>query len=132
VAQAPAPGGAQGSPLRDVFFDYDSSAVRAEARDTLMNNAQWLKANSDVAVTIEGHCDERGSSEYNLALGMRRAKAAEEVLVASGITPERINVVSYGKERPFVQGHDESAWRLNRRAHFVAGSAPGPRVSSSR
>ena len=120
------------TPLKDVFFNYDSAAVRADARDTLMTNAQWLKENRDVAVTIEGHCDERGSTEYNLALGHRRAKAAQEVLVATGIAPERITTVSYGKERPFVQGHDESAWRFNRRAHFVAGTAPGPRVSSAR
>ena len=125
-------GPVQESALRDAFFDYDSSAVRAGARDALLTNAQWLKANPDVPVTIEGHCDERGSTEYNLALGFRRARAAQEVLVAAGVAPERIAIISYGKERPFVQGHDESAWRWNRRAHFVAGSAPGPRISSAR
>ncbi len=127
-----APGSAQETALRDAFFDYDSSAVRAGARDALLTNAQWLTANPDVPVTIEGHCDERGSTEYNLALGFRRARAAQEVLVAAGVAPERIAIISYGKERPFVQGHDESAWRWNRRAHFVAGSTPGPRISSAR
>ncbi len=118
--------------LWPVFFDYDSSAVRPDGRDALVTNAQWLRANPDVGVTIEGHCDERGTAEYNLALGHRRAQAARHMLVAAGIATERITVVSYGKERPFVLGHDESAWRFNRRAHFVAGTAPGPQVSGLR
>ncbi len=125
-------GDVQETSLKDVFFNFDSSAVRPDGRDALVTNAQWLRANPDVAVTIEGHCDERGSAEYNLALGHRRAQAAANVLVAAGIAPQRITIVSYGKERPFVLGHDESAWRWNRRAHFAAGTAPGPRVSSLR
>jgi peptidoglycan-associated lipoprotein len=79
----------------------------------------WLKANPRAQVTVEGHCDERGTSEYNLGLGDRRAKAVREYLVAAGVDGGRIRTISYGKERPFVQGHDESAWRWNRRAHFV-------------
>ncbi len=132
---AAVPGGpllAQQTEPRDVFFDYDSSAVRPDGRDALLSNARWLLANPGVAVTIEGHADERGTSEYNLALGERRAKAARDVLVAAGVAPERISIISYGKERPFVIGHDESAWRWNRRAHFVAGPGPAPQVSSLR
>ncbi len=125
-------GPVQDTAPKDAYFDYDSSAVRADARDALLTNAQWLRANLDVAVTIEGHCDERGTTEYNLALGYRRAQAARDVLVAAGIAPERITLISYGKERPLVMGHDESAWRWNRRAHFVAGTGPGPQVSSLR
>jgi len=126
------PGGAPGvqeTPLRPALFDYDAATLRPDARDTLLTNAQWLKANPDVGVTIEGHADERGTSEYNLALGWRRARAAADFLVAAGIAPGRIRTISYGKERPFVLGHDESAWRWNRRAHFVAGPAAGPRIS---
>jgi peptidoglycan-associated lipoprotein len=118
--------------LKDAYFAYDSSAVRPDTRDTLLTNAQWLKANPDVAVTIEGHCDERGTAEYNLALGQRRAQAARDVLMAAGVEPGRICLISYGKERPAVMGHDEAAWRWNRRAHFAAGTAPGPQVSSAR
>jgi peptidoglycan-associated lipoprotein len=126
-SQAP---GVQETPLRPAFFDYDSATLRPDARDTLLTNAQWLKANPDVGVTIEGHADERGTSEYNLALGWRRARAAAEFPVAAGIAPGRIRTISYGKERPFVLGHDESAWRWNRRAHFVvAGPAGGPQLS---
>jgi len=132
LSSSAAPSAPRETALKDAYFDYDSSAVRADARDALLTNAQWLKANADVAVTIEGHCDERGTAEYNLALGQRRAQAARDVLVAAGIPPERIATISYGKERPFVLGHDESAWRWNRRAHFVAGTAPGPQVSSAR
>ncbi len=127
-----APGAVREAVLKDVFYDFDSSVVRPDGRDALLTNAQWLQANRDVAVTIEGHCDERGSAEYNLALGHRRAKAAADALVAAGIAPQRITILSYGKERPFVLGHDESAWRWNRRAHFMAGTAPGPQVSGLR
>jgi peptidoglycan-associated lipoprotein len=78
-----------------------------------------LKANPKAAFTIEGHCDERGTREYNLGLGQRRAKAAKDYLVSASIDAKRIKIISYGKERPFVSGHDESAWKWNRRAHFV-------------
>jgi peptidoglycan-associated lipoprotein len=106
--------------LKDIFFDFDQALLRDDSRKTLSDNAQWLRANPSAKVTIEGHCDERGSSEYNLALGERRARATREYLVAAGIAESRISTISYGKERPFVLGHDESAWQWNRRAHFLA------------
>ncbi len=121
AAPTPSPGGpaAKESPLKDIFFDFDKSLIRAEAKRSLGENVRWLKGNPKAAITIEGHCDERGTREYNLALGERRAKAARDYLVAAGIDAKRIKTISYGKERPFVPGHDESAWKWNRRAHFV-------------
>jgi len=103
----------------DIYFDYDQSLIRPDAKKTLDQNVEWLRANTQPNLIIEGHCDERGTQEYNLALGQRRAKAAQDYLVASGIDEKRIKTISYGKERPFVVGHDESAWQWNRRAHFV-------------
>jgi peptidoglycan-associated lipoprotein len=117
---AAAPGEAvKESPLQDVFFDFDRSLIRADARKALDENVRWLKANPSATIVIEGHCDERGTREYNLALGQRRARAARDYVVAAGIDAKRVKTISYGKERPFVLGHDESAWRWNRRAHFV-------------
>jgi len=107
------------SPLKPVFFEYDSDELSTEAQQALNENAGVLKKYATWAVTIEGHCDERGTAEYNLALGERRAIAARTYLVSLGIPAERVRVVSYGKEFPFEQGHDESAWSKNRRAHFV-------------
>lgn len=107
------------SPLKDIFFDFDKSSIRTDMKKSLAENVQWLKANPTASIVIEGHCDERGTGEYNLALGQRRAKSVTNNLVATGINAKRIKVVSYGKERPFAPGHDESAWKLNRRAHFV-------------
>ena len=112
-------GAGKESALKDAFFDYDKSSIRPDAKQSLDENARWLKANPNAALTIEGHCDERGTREYNLGLGQRRAKAAKDYLVSAGINPKRIKAISYGKERPFVPGHDESAWKWNRRAHFV-------------
>jgi peptidoglycan-associated lipoprotein len=106
--------------LTDAFFDFDEASLRADAKSALENNAKWMQANSGSNVIVEGHCDERGSVEYNLALGERRAKAAKEYLVSYGIAAGRITTISYGKERPFDPGHDENAWSQNRRAHFVA------------
>ncbi len=106
-------------PLRDIFFDYDKSAIRDDQRAALNENVAWLKANAGAKITIEGHADERGTNEYNLALGERRAKATRDYLVAAGVDAARIAIISYGEERPFVLGHDESAWKWNRRAHFV-------------
>jgi peptidoglycan-associated lipoprotein len=114
---------APGTPLKDIFFDFDKSDIRDDARANLSENLQWLRAHPSVALTIEGHCDERGTAEYNLALGERRAKAAKDFFLAGGVDPKRIATISYGKERPFVLGHDESAWKWNRRAHFVMGEA---------
>ena len=110
---------AKESPLKDIFFDFDKAEIRPDAKGLLTGDIAWLKAHLKAVITIEGHCDERGTSEYNLGLGERRAKATKDYLVASGIDGKRIATVSYGKERPFVLGHDESAWKWNRKAHFV-------------
>ncbi|MBI4380108.1 MAG: peptidoglycan-associated lipoprotein Pal [candidate division NC10 bacterium] len=105
--------------VADIFFDFDQSAIRDDSRKTLADNVLWLRTNPAAKVTIEGHSDERGSSEYNLALGERRARVTRDFLVAAGIEANRLNTISFGKERPFVLGHDESAWKWNRRAHFT-------------
>lgn len=107
------------SPLRPLFFELDSNEVSTAGQKVLQDNATVLKKYPNMQVTIEGHCDERGTAEYNLALGERRALAARNYLVSLGIPGDRINTVSYGKEFPFDAGHDESAWQNNRRAHFV-------------
>jgi len=108
-----------GAPLEDVFFDFDKTILRDDAKASLNRNVAWLKSNAGAKITMEGHADERGTNEYNLALGDRRAKAVQEYLVAAGIKADRVRTISYGEERPFVLGHDESAWRWNRRGHFV-------------
>ncbi len=105
--------------VRDAFFDLDKSEIRPDARDALTKDAEFLRSYQDVRISIEGHCDERGSTEYNLGLGQRRAEAAKNYLVSLGITANRIDTVSWGKERPFCTEHDETCWQQNRRAHFV-------------
>lgn len=115
-------GGAAASPLKDVYFEYDRYTVREDQKPTLAQNIAWLKSNPVVRVTIEGHCDERGTAEYNLGLGERRARAVKEFLMGAGIPADRLATISYGKERPQVLGHDENAWKWNRRVHF-AGTA---------
>jgi len=107
------------SPLKPVFYELDSSDLNAASQKVLDENAAVLKKYSTWAVTVEGHCDERGTAEYNLALGERRAIAARAYLVSLGIAADRMRTVSYGKEFPFDPGHDESAFAKNRRAHFV-------------
>lgn len=107
------------SSFQPVFFDYDSYTLRDDGRASLDANAKLLRDNSGARLVIEGHCDERGTAEYNQALGERRAQAARDYLVGAGISDSRIQVVSYGKERPFEPGHDEAAWAKNRRAHFT-------------
>ncbi len=107
------------SPMRPAFFEYDSAELSADARAALDANAAVLKKYPTWAVTIEGHCDERGTAEYNLALGERRAVAAQAYLTSLGIAADRLKTVSYGKEFPFDPGHDEAAYAKNRRAHFV-------------
>jgi peptidoglycan-associated lipoprotein len=107
------------SPLADVLFDYDSYALSEGAKATLEKHAVWLQSHRDVKVTVEGHCDERGTVEYNLALGDKRARAAHDYLVSLGVAADRLNAISLGKERPLDPGHDEAAWAKNRRAHFV-------------
>jgi len=107
------------SPLQDVFFDFDRSNIRSDGKPALNEDAGWLRVHKTAVITIEGHCDERGTSEYNMALGEHRARAAKDYLMAMGIDGTQVRTVSYGKERPFVSGHDESAWKQNRRDHFV-------------
>jgi peptidoglycan-associated lipoprotein len=107
------------SPMQVVYYGYDSAELSPEGRAALDANAAVLKKYPSWTVTIEGHCDERGTAEYNLALGERRAVAAQSYLVALGVPASRVKVVSYGKEFPFDPGHDEAAWARNRRAHFV-------------
>lgn len=105
--------------LRDAFFDFDEASLRDDAKAALDGDAKYLESHSGSNVVIEGHCDERGSVEYNLALGEKRARAAKDYLVAYGINASRMTTISYGKERPFDTGHTEEAWAQNRRAHFV-------------
>ncbi|MCG8608255.1 peptidoglycan-associated lipoprotein Pal, partial [bacterium] len=105
--------------LSTVFFEYDKAELTSEARGRLAENARQLQANPEVRILIEGHCDERGTVEYNLALGERRAQATRNYLINFGIRPDRIKVVSYGKERPVDHGHNAQAWAKNRRAEFV-------------
>jgi peptidoglycan-associated lipoprotein len=107
------------SPLRPIFFDYDRTDISAEAQRILDANADVLKKNATWVITVEGHCDERGTAEYNLALGERRAGSARTYLVSLGIAGDRIRTVSYGKEFPFDPAHTEEAWAKNRRGHFV-------------
>jgi peptidoglycan-associated lipoprotein len=107
------------SPLRPLFFELDSSDVSAAGQQVLQANAAVLKKYPTMQITIEGHCDERGTAEYNLALGERRALAAKNYLVSLGIPADKVKTVSYGKEFPFDAGHTDGAWANNRRAHFV-------------
>ena len=123
---APAPGTpprpsefSENSNLKDVFFDFDKYDIRADDAKILDGNAGWLKSNANNLVLIEGHCDERGTNEYNLALGERRAKATMNYLVSQGIQANRITIISYGKERPVCNEKSESCWQKNRRAHFL-------------
>ena len=105
--------------VRDAFFDFNKADIRPDARDALTKDAEFLRSYSSVHVTIEGHCDERGSTEYNLGLGQRRAQAAKNYLVSLGISADRIDTVSWGKERPFCTESTEECWQQNRRGHFV-------------
>lgn len=107
------------SALRDIHFDFDKSDITSEARSILQDSADWIRSNSDVKVQVEGHCDERGTEEYNLALGERRANAVKNYLVSLGVEGERLYTISYGEELPLDPGHDEMAWTKNRRAHFL-------------
>lgn len=103
----------------DIYFDFDKSNLLLLAQDVLRRKAEWLWSNSEVSVIIEGHCDERGTNEYNIALGDRRAESARNFLVDLGITGSRLTTISYGEERPVDSGHNEEAWAKNRRAHFT-------------
>ena len=105
--------------VKDAFFDYDRYDLRPDQRDTLTKDAAWLREHPTVKIMVEGHCDERGTSQYNMALGQQRAEAVKDYLVQLGIDASRIQIISYGKERPFATGHDENAWAQNRRDHFL-------------
>jgi peptidoglycan-associated lipoprotein len=105
--------------IQDAFFGFDEATLSADAQSALTTSADWLKKNAQYNLLIEGHCDERGTEQYNLALGDRRANTAKEYLQTLGVDGSRIRTVSYGEERPFDAGHDEAAWGKNRRAHLV-------------
>jgi peptidoglycan-associated lipoprotein len=108
-----------GQDIKDVYFDYDKSDIRADQRAYLQADAQFLNQHSSMSFTIEGHCDERGSTEYNLALGDQRASAVKNALVSAGVNANRIKTISYGKEKPFCMESNEACWQQNRRGHFV-------------
>jgi peptidoglycan-associated lipoprotein len=109
----------EGGPLSDIFFGYDQASLTDESRATLEKHALWLQTQRNARVRLEGHCDERGTVDYNLALGDQRAQAARDYLLSLGVAPGRLEVVSYGKERPLDLGHDDAAWAKNRRVHFA-------------
>ena len=106
-------------PLANVYFDYDKALIRDDAKPVLETNASWLTKFRTIKILIEGHCDERGTEEYNLALGEKRAKATMDYLGNLGIATDRMKVLSYGKSQPIDPGHDETAWQKNRRAQFM-------------
>jgi peptidoglycan-associated lipoprotein len=117
VSEAAAPAGSV-LKLEKVFFEFDAYTLTPQSREILARNAEWLQQNPGARLTIEGHCDERGSDEYNLALGQRRADAVKNYLVSLGVAAERLSDISYGEERPAAAGSDENAWSQNRRAEF--------------
>ena len=106
-------------PLGTIYYDYDRAIIRDDAKSTLEANASWLKKFRSAKILVEGHCDERGTEEYNLALGEKRAKAAQDYLLSLGVGSDRLKIISYGKSQPINPGHDESAWQMNRRAQFL-------------
>ncbi len=121
TTETPSTSGDTGAKLQveDVFFDYDRFALRDDAREVLNTNGKAMLASTSSRFLLEGHCDERGTVEYNLALGEKRANSAKDYLVRYGVDGSRMSTVSFGEERPFDPGHDESAWEANRRVHFV-------------
>ena len=112
------------SPLKDIYFDFDQFDLRPDARATLKANAEWLKQNPSAVAQIEGHCDERGTSEYNLALGAKRAQAAKDYLTTLGISEQRLSTISYGQEVPVCKEHTEGCWQKNRHDRFVIKASP--------
>ena len=109
----------QEKPLGTIHFDYDKYFIREDAKPVLEINATWLKKFRSAKILIEGHCDERGTEEYNLALGEKRAKSTQDYLISLGISADRIRIISYGKSQPLDPGHNEDAWQRNRRAQFL-------------
>jgi peptidoglycan-associated lipoprotein len=116
--------GDEEGPLRDVNFNFDRYELSAEARDILKGHATWLKAHPRISVEIEGHCDERGTNDYNLALGAKRADSAKRYLIDLGISPGTLTTTSYGEEIPLCRDQNEACWARNRRAHFVVKAGP--------
>jgi peptidoglycan-associated lipoprotein len=112
-------GGGANGPLSDIHFGYNDYTIQPQDGEVLRSNAKWLSANPQSRVQVEGHCDERGSEDYNIALGAKRAQAAKDYLVTLGVSPGRISTISYGKELPICTDHDESCWAQNRRDHFA-------------
>jgi peptidoglycan-associated lipoprotein len=108
-----------GRTVKDVYFDYDKSDIRGDQQGSIQADAQFLSQHSNISFTVEGHCDDRGSTEYNLALGDQRASTVKSALVAAGVNASRIKTISYGKEKPFCMEDNESCWQQNRRGHFV-------------
>lgn len=111
-----------GQNVKDAFFDYDKSDIRPDAEQALTSDGSFFKDHQSIKFTVEGHCDERGSEEYNLGLGDRRATAAKNFLVNAGVSANRVSTISYGKSRPVCQDHTEECWQQNRHAHFRFGA----------
>src|SRR5437870_10465009 len=105
--------------VKDIFFEYDKAEIRPDQLSALQGDAQFLSQHSNIQFTVEGHCDERGSTEYNLALGTSRAEAVRSALTQAAVSANRIKTISYGKEKPFCNEHRVACWQQNRRAHFV-------------
>lgn len=121
-----APATPKDSPLKEIYFAFDAYDLRPDARATLKTNAEWLRKNTAVRIDIEGHGDERGTTEYNLALGAKRARAAKDYLAALGVPPDRVATTSYGEEAPVCREHSEACWQRNRRDRFIIrGGKPG-------
>jgi peptidoglycan-associated lipoprotein len=116
--------GAEEGPLADINFDFDRYDLSTGARNILKGHAAWLKSNSLTKVQVEGHCDERGTNEYNLALGAKRTESVKRYLIDLGISPDRLSTISYGEELPLCKEQNEACWARNRRAHFVVNTAP--------
>lgn len=108
--------------LKTVFFDYDKATLSADSKKVIQGNVDWMKKNASTKVQIEGHCDDRGSIEYNVALGERRANAVKDYMVSLGLSSNRLATISYGEEKPLVSGENDAAWKKNRRANFVPSS----------
>lgn len=108
-----------GQTVKDVYFDYDKSDIRSDQQAAIQSDAQFLNQHSNINFTVEGHCDSRGSTEYNLALGDQRASSVKSALVSAGVSANRVKTISYGKEKPFCMEENESCWQQNRRGHFV-------------
>jgi peptidoglycan-associated lipoprotein len=120
-------GAGEGGPLSDIHFGYNDYTIEPQDGSVLQSNARWLQAHPGANVQVEGNCDERGSEEYNLALGAKRAQSAKDYLTNLGISPGRISTTSYGKELPLCQEHEESCWQRNRRDHFVVSGGQASR-----